>query len=237
MSAFEQLLLVQEQDTTIDQLQHRIANLAEREQVIELDAELADLAAETDEVSEQRHVLEREQKRLEDEVALLEAKIERENAKLYSGEVTGVKELQALQDEIASLKRRQAELEDEVIAIMEEAEPVDATLGELATKKSGIDERKAEVEKKITIIEAEIGADLDTAQSARAGLVADVPGDLLERYAAIRADTGGVGVARFSAGSCEGCHMKLSAVEVDRIKKESNDTIVTCDSCGRLLVR
>lgn len=229
--------MVQEQDTTIDQLEHRIANLPERERVIELEAELVTLASETDEISEQRHVLEREQKRLEDEVALLEDKIERENAKLYSGEVTGVKELQALQDEIASLKRRQAELEDEVIVIMEEAEPVDEALSELATKKSGLDGQVAAVQKQITIIEAEIGADLDTARSAREGLASDVPADLLDTYASIRADTGGVGVARFTAGSCEGCHMKLSAVEVDRIKKESAETIVTCDSCGRLLVR
>jgi len=229
--------LVQEQDTTIDQLEHRIANLPEREQVIELEGELSALAAETATVAEERHELEREQKRLEDEVALLEDKIARENAKLYSGEVTGVKELQALQDEIASLGRRQAQLEDEVIVIMEHAEPVDETLSQHADKKAAIEAKIGEVQKQITIIEAEIGAGLDDARSVRTDLVVDVPDDLLATYASIRDDTGGVGVARFTAGSCEGCHMKLSAMEVDRIKKESNDTIVTCDSCGRLLVR
>lgn len=228
---------MQEQDTTIDQLEHRIANLPEREQVAELEQELATLATETAEVREQRHELEREQKRLEDEVALIEDKIERENAKLYSGEVTGVKELQALQDEIASLKRRQAQLEDEVIVIMEAAEPVDEMLAGLAEKKTGIEGRLDEVQKQITIIEAEIGSGLDVARLARDGLVVEVPDDLLATYSSIRADSGGVGVARFTAGSCEGCHMKLSAVEVDRIKKESVDTVVTCDSCGRLLVR
>jgi hypothetical protein len=37
--------------------------------------------------------------------------------------------------------------------------------------------------------------------------------------------------------ACQGCHLALPAVEVDRIRKLSVDEAVHCEECGRLLVR
>jgi hypothetical protein len=39
------------------------------------------------------------------------------------------------------------------------------------------------------------------------------------------------------AGSCSGCHLTLPAMEVDRIRKAPADEVITCDQCGRILVR
>ena len=43
--------------------------------------------------------------------------------------------------------------------------------------------------------------------------------------------------AKLEAGSCRGCHLQLSAVELDRIRKLPADAIVHCVECGRILVR
>jgi predicted nucleic acid-binding Zn-ribbon protein len=46
-----------------------------------------------------------------------------------------------------------------------------------------------------------------------------------------------VGAARVVGSSCGGCHLTLPATELDRIRRAEPDALVTCDQCGRILVR
>lgn len=235
-NVFEQLLEVQRHDTAIDQLTHKRATLAAREQLVAADAKLAALDREASGVQAQRDELSGQQSLLEDQVLLVENKITAEDAKLYSGSVTGVKELQALQDEIASLKRRQGSLEDDIIVVMEAAEPVDAELDSIAARRASSNDDREKAVADIAAAEAEIDGELATEAEARTAAVAGIDADLLDTYDRIRADTGGVGIARFVGGRCEGCHLALPAMEVDQIKKQAADVIVTCSSCERILV-
>jgi predicted nucleic acid-binding Zn-ribbon protein len=59
---------------------------------------------------------------------------------------------------------------------------------------------------------------------------------LLSTYDRKRAALG-VAVARLVGKQCQGCHLELSAAEVDTVKDEAADTGVTdCPDCGRLLI-
>ncbi len=71
------------------------------------------------------HENNRAQKRLEDEVATIEERTENQKGKLYGGEVIAIKELQALEMDIESLKERQTVIEDQIIEVMELNEPVE----------------------------------------------------------------------------------------------------------------
>ena len=44
-------------------------------------------------------------------------------------------------------------------------------------------------------------------------------------------------VAKLEGSSCRGCHLQLSAVEVERIRKLAPDAMAHCEECGRILVR
>ena len=44
-------------------------------------------------------------------------------------------------------------------------------------------------------------------------------------------------MARLVGTNCGGCHLTLSAVELDRIRHQPGDAVVLCEECGRLLVR
>jgi predicted nucleic acid-binding Zn-ribbon protein len=46
----------------------------------------------------------------------------------------------------------------------------------------------------------------------------------------------GVGAARLIGHRCDGCHLELSPVEAEHIRALPDDTIATCDQCGRILV-
>ena len=81
---------------------------------------LTRLGAAVTEVEARRHDLGRNQQRLEDEISALTEKAAHHDKTLYSGTIGNPRELQALQDEIAALKRRVSQLEDQELELMEQ---------------------------------------------------------------------------------------------------------------------
>ena len=120
---------------------------------------------------------------------------------------------------------------------MEQAEPLDATLAEIATARSTLDADAITLSAAIAEAEASIDEELADAVAKRAAAVDGISPALLREYEGLRGALGGIGVARLSGNRCEGCHLALSAVDVDRIRREPDDALVHCTECGRLLVR
>jgi predicted nucleic acid-binding Zn-ribbon protein len=237
MTRWDDLLAVQEHDTAIDQLVHRRAHLPSRTELDAVMAELADVEAKAAEVEEARHGLGREQQRLEDEIAALNERANHHDKTLYSGTIGNPRELQALQDEIGSLKRRIGQLEDQELEVMEQIEPLDAQLAGFTAGRKDLDERGSALRAQIAEEEVAIDAELEQVRSEREGLVGEIDAELLAEYDDLRKRSGGIAIARLVGGSCGGCHLSLSAVEVDRIKKLPPEAPAHCEECGRLLAR
>src|SRR6266516_5570541 len=119
----------------MDRLAHRRQNLPEHAKLEELTQALATI----DQLSAERQgtlaTLSREQARLETDVEMVPRKAASEDARAVSGKVTSPKELTAIQEEVASLHRRQATLEDELLEKMEQRETLEAELAELAGRR------------------------------------------------------------------------------------------------------
>jgi predicted nucleic acid-binding Zn-ribbon protein len=236
MSVLEDLLVVQEHDTAVDQLRHKketlpeLARLAEVGQAIAgIDATAADVGARRDEVA-------RRQQRHEDELSSVEAKITEVDKRLYSGTVSAVRELQAMEADIKSLKRHTSDIEDQVLDAMQEREPLDTELSTLAEQRSTLEAEADQLRQAIAEQTKEIDVELDTELEARSAAASSIPEDLLSQYERLRVQNGGVGAARLVNGRCSGCHLTLPATELDRIKRGDADTLVLCDQCGRILV-
>jgi len=237
MSRWELLLAVQEHDTQADQLRHRSATLPVRAEITRVEEDLRVFDQRLAEVDARAGELARSQKRLEDEIASLNGRAEQAEKQLYSGSVTNPRELQALQDDVASIRRRISHLEDEQLEIMELADPVEADRDELLAARA---ERVAELDRlrsELSAAEAEIEEELAQVARSRAEAAAAVPDDLWPEYDRLRRTRGGVAIARLVGSTCQGCHLTLSAVELDRIRKLPLDEPVHCEECGRLLVR
>jgi predicted nucleic acid-binding Zn-ribbon protein len=237
MSRWDALLSVQEHDTAIDQLVHRRAHLESRGQLAVVMGELGALETAVVEVEARRHDLARGQQRLEDEITNLTDKAAQHDKTLYSGTIGNPRELQALQDEIAALKRRISQLEDQELELMEQIEPLDAELAAAATRRAELDQRGEGLRAQIAEEEVSIEAELGRVRSERASIADGIDPALLGEYEELRPQSGGIAIARMVGGSCGGCHLSLSAVEVDRIKKLPPDAPARCDECGRLLAR
>ena len=81
---------------------------------------------------------------------------------------------------------------------------------------------------------ARVATELTEKQAERDRLASGFDPELLELYEDLRPQKKGVGVAALVDGVCQGCHEKLSAVELDRLKH--TDDIKRCEYCRRILV-
>ena len=237
VNVFEALLQVQGLDTHADQLRHRRTHMPERAELQARQQDLLAIERSMAELQVQRDELSRAEQHLEDEIAAVRAKAEADDKALYGGTVSALKDLRALQDEIESLGRRQRDLEDRELAIMEQAEPVDAELASGQQAREAVDAAATELIARIAEVEVEIDGELDRVASERSVALTSVPDDLLAEYENKRKALGGVAVARLIGTRCEGCHLTLSAVAVDRIRHEPPDALVHCSECDRILVR
>jgi predicted nucleic acid-binding Zn-ribbon protein len=237
MSHWESLLAVQAHDTRVDQLTHRLDTLPERARLVELSDEMAEVDLQITGVEQRRGELSRSQQRLEDEIASLTERANQAEKQLYSGSVSNPRELQALQDDVASIRRRISQLEDDELEIMELAEPVDAQHATLFARRESLEADTRSTEAALAEAAAAIEAERAEVQAARDAAAAEVPDELWPEYDRLRSQLGGIAIARLVGSTCQGCHLALSAVEVDRIRKLSPDEPVHCEECGRLLVR
>jgi hypothetical protein len=237
MSRWESLLAVQAHDTRADQLARRLDTLPVRSQLATAAEQVADLDRQLASVDQRRGELSRSQQRLEDEIASLTERANQAEKQLYSGAVSSPRELQALQDDVASIRRRIAQIEDDELEIMELSEPVDAQRAELVAERERLEAETERLTGELAAAESEIATELASVRSERDRAAADVPSELWAEYDLLRSQLGGVAVARLVGTTCQGCHLQLSAVEVDRIRKLGVDELVHCEECGRLLVR
>jgi len=237
MSRWDALLSVQEHDTSADQLTHRLAHLPAARELAEAMSLLVQLEATTAEVEGRRHDLGRAQQRLEDEISSLSDKATQHDKALYGGSISNPRDLQVMQEEIAALRRRISQLEDQELEVMEQIEPLDADLARAAGTRGELDDRAAALRGQVAEEQVSIEEDLARVRAERATLAGTVAPELLAEYDTLRLRSGGIAIARLVGGSCGGCHLSLSAVEVDRIKKLPPEAAAHCEECGRLLAR
>ena len=246
MNPLERLLELQSHDTRIAQLEHRHAQLPERAELSELERRAEELDGRIETARTQHTELERLQRRYDDDLSSVVAKRDRERSLLYSGEVTGIRELQSLEEEVAALGRRQRVVEDKLLEVMEELESAGTDLAALVDGRDGLATLIAATTERLTIAAAEIDGECERVRSERAAVAQEIAPDLLARYERLRAQIDGVAVARLEATSCLGCHLTLPLMEVDRLRRlpevgeaptgEDDRGSATCPSCGRILV-
>ncbi|MGW3343468.1 zinc ribbon domain-containing protein [Nonomuraea rubra] len=234
--AQKRLLDLAELDSVIDRLAHRRRTLPELAEIDERSKSFARLATQVIEAETEAGDLAREQTKAENDVDAVRTRADRDQKRLDSGAVTSPRDLASLQSEIASLHRRQGDLEEVVLEIMERREAADTKVTDLAAKR---DEERATLsaaEDRRDAALNEIEKETAEVQGRRAGVVGDIPADLLKLYEKLR-EQYGVGAAMLHGGRCQGCKVALSIAEMNRIKAAPHDEVLRCEECRRILVR
>ena len=230
------LLELQAIDTALAQLAHRRRTLPEHAELDRLAQELS--ALDRERVRSQVAVddLDRDISRLDRDVEQVRVRAAKDQARLDVG--TGpARELEALQHELGTLARRQSELEDAELELMEQREQAEGVLEDITGRLDALRERQAAAEHRRGEALTAIGKDEEFRVSGRRPLVGDLPADLVALYERIREQAGGVGAALLRAGRCEGCRLDLSGVDRAAVRAAAPDEVVRCEECRRILVR
>lgn len=234
---FEVLLRVQDLDTAIAQLYFKRESMPERIDLDKLDKKQLEIDALRNDALEKRSALLKQQQDLEGQIDSLNKRRHDIETKMYASRDSASRDLQAMNDEVLQLSRRRAELEEEELELMTLQEPLDLELGSLESQRSALEEAKQGLKVALSAAESTLNAEIRSLEMARGVHASQLSTALSDHYETLRTRLKGTGAARLVGNRCDGCHLELSAVEVDKIHKLPRDIVVTCDQCGRILIR
>jgi len=229
-----QLVELQRIDTLVDQLRVQRERTPLR----------ATLAEETQKLGS----WERRQSSVENRVAALEAEIEddekrgaeiathleRLNRQLKT--VIAPREAEALMHEITTLTEQRDELDIRELEAMEEESTLESELATNLAEEPALRAGVAVATDALAVGVADIDRQLETLKDERVDAVTGLPADVITRYDRARPQLGIV-VSRLEGKQCTGCHLDLSAAEIDSARMDAAETGFTdCPQCGRILV-
>jgi len=231
------LLDLQDVDTALDRLAHKRRSLPEIAEIEGHESRLAELrdlvvAAETD-LSD----VDREQRKVENDVDVVRTRMQRDQQRLDTGSVSHAKELESLKHELESLAKRQSDLEDLVLEQMERRDGMESTLSTLTSERSAVTESLEAASARRDETFASIDAETASLRVERDKVAGEIPADLLALYEKVRASAGGMGAAPLLRGQCQGCRLTLPPNDLATFRAAPEDEVLRCEECRRILVR
>jgi predicted nucleic acid-binding Zn-ribbon protein len=223
-------------DNEIMQANTKLKSLPEIEQLLHIDKRIAAATEELATVKAEADQIALELRRGEVDVETVTDRIKKDEARLASGNATP-KELEQLQHEVGTLRKRQETLEEVELEIMVRSEAITARTNTLTTDLASLETLKAEINQRLTTASGEINTVITNKQSDRQKVVVKIEKPLIDLYEKIRTASGGVAAAALVGNKCNGCNLAINAVEMERIKSLAKDELLRCEECRRILVR
>ncbi|MDP3786275.1 MAG: C4-type zinc ribbon domain-containing protein [Candidatus Omnitrophota bacterium] len=166
----------------------------------------------------------------------MDLQTEEESVKKLSTQLYQIKtnkEYQTMQHEIEGHKADNSLLEDEILAIMEEADSFSKELIKerelFAEAERRLNEDRKKIEGEIAVIDNEIA----NFESQREELTAQVDKKVLSQYEKVLANREGVALVAVKNHACQGCFINLPPQVINEIRMK--DKITVCESCARIL--
>ena len=230
MSKAEKLYRLQTIDLEIDERNRRLkqvkASLAGNEELQQVRQAL----------QKGEKKLSRQRTRLRDQelkMRSLTHKIASVEDRLYSGRIKNPKELANLQEEVQYLKRREGELEDQVLETMIEVEDSEASVTEQRERLARLEEEWQETQARLSAEHDELVNRLSQLKTKRAKLQNTIEAGDLALYEDLRRRKGGLAVALLEGELCQGCRVTLPSSKVQQARQ--GEILTLCGSCERIL--
>jgi uncharacterized protein len=230
MSVILAIVRLQEIDDRLSTIRAGIASLRDR---IARSEELDNARRQLQHVTSRISKGEKLQRGLEAEVADLTARIEPEEARLFSGSITSSKELMGIQQEVELLKAKRSGIEDRLLEVMGQLESLEPRRS--AARRAVQEAEKAweQQQQELHIQLRRYEDDLALTEQQRAGQAAGVQPRPLRLYEDLRNRKGGAAVARLQGHACGSCRVALP--DVVRKQVLLRDAVVQCPHCEKIL--
>jgi predicted nucleic acid-binding Zn-ribbon protein len=189
--------------------------------------------AAVEQYSAKRQSWQTKQRDLDLEIGQLSSKIKQVETKMYSGKVTSPKELSDLEQNVASLKRHRATLEDSVLDVMVQLEDVNAALRTASDELEHLEANWVDDQARYKEEQHTLAVALNRLLGERKEQASKIDARLLINYDSLRRKKAGVGAVAIVNGQCSGCRVVVPSSQSKQVR-EGN--VVFCGQCGRILL-
>ena len=227
----KELLRVQTLDLRLAELAEELARFPRK--LAEAEAPLQAARAALEKIREAQTSSVKERKKLE-----LDVESWKEKVRKYKDQTAQVKTndaYRALVHEIEGAEGEIRKAEDKVLDHMEASEEHDRQV------KAG-EKAQAEAERAAKAAREQLAAARTAVEGEQARLRAEresaavtVPKELYERYRTYAPRHHGIAVATVEGETCSGCRVHLRPYVVQRLRRQENEEVAECESCGRIL--
>ena len=215
---------IQEREQSIAEIRARLADdskrIAAKQRADRIEARLAELGT--------------PRRKSEGAIQQIETRIENINRRIYSGMVTNPRELEAFEEEKATLQRQHSEEEDALLEVLVELEELQV---EDIQAKQAHDAINSAREREIIELQSKeqaLSQELPELYEQRSEMAAEYPPVALATYDTVKKSRRGHAVALVERGACQGCRLTLPSLELQKVR--TSQDIVQCSSCTRILV-
>ena len=230
MTTAKQLYDLQELDLALSEYQSRLLSidteLADKSKVAALGAEIESLNSSLGELQAGREELEPPHRKIQEQ-------IQEEEAKLYGGSITNIRELEAIGNETAALKEQFQVLDEQLLASMELMEASQERVRTLKEELARAKKQRQSAHSKLTGEKTRLTDMVKDVETQRIGMAANIQATDLRRYETLRLSKGGLAIAKVERGLCRGCLMALPTHQLQRAR--TGRETVLCSTCGRIL--
>jgi predicted nucleic acid-binding Zn-ribbon protein len=229
------LLEVADVDAELSRIEHRSSHLTEQQRFEQIQADhreandrLASLGLSLEDLDAQISKFESEIEGVRDR--------EDRDRKMLDGGAINAKQLADLQHELETLERRQANLEDSLLEVMERREELQARRTDELRTIDTLESELAEAQRARDDALAAIETNRQQCVSRRDELTAGLDPDLVSLYERQRS-RGGPGAGRLQGRRCGACRIEIDRGEMARITAAADDEVLRCPECGAILLR
>jgi uncharacterized protein len=226
----QQLIALQNLDTTIRKLEKEQESIPERR--AEIEGEFDQRAFEIRALESRRDDAKHTRARLENELVEQRGRAERAERNLMSSKKQD--EYTAAIREADAARKQISALETQILEQLEQLEQAEAALNERADEIASLNSDRDTRLKSFDDEAGTVDERLAASRKEREELFANLPKQMSGLYARIKARIrDGVAVAEARNRSCTACFMSLRPQVMAEIRR--GEEIITCDNCGRIL--
>jgi hypothetical protein len=221
---------LQQQDSRIAALEAEVARLPK--QITAIETALVEAKKSLEVLRGRQDKARRDLRAKEKDLEVVAVRRSKSESRLY--EVKTNKEYSAVLLEIEEIKQEKAQVEEQILALMELQEGIAVDIRGAEQVHAEREEQAkhdiVEVKKRLAAVEVDLAA-ARTARAARAG---ELPAALLSDYDRIRKARGGVAVATVGAAAvCSACRVTIRPQAIQELR--AANSLMLCESCGRFL--
>ena len=228
------LLALQRCDLDLIRLRTQLDELPERADILRGRRKIADVEKLLEHGTAAIGAVERVIKGLEDGVATITEKLESEQARLMSGEISDPREMQYVAREMDSLRRQRDKAEFTTLEQLEKRESTQSQVAKIEQALLGLREADEAFVASYRASGGALKAEIDRLTGEHEAIAAHLPGPLRVRYERLVADRHGVAVGLLDGDTCTACHMALPANDVRDLTM--GGPIGRCPLCHRILI-